>query len=223
MRATTDVKVNIPEGTSGDWRVQKFEVDCDNSIEAFRLALKGRPITSGTYTKLTHHGSVIMSDTPAECRDLWPLVRAVNQMQPERVLLNGLGLGVAVLCILPCASIKRIDIVEMSTDVMWLVARHLPEKQRITIHIHDAYTKEWPKGERWDIVWHDIWDNIPNEDDAGDITRLKRKYGHRCQWQGVWAEKEHKRLPRAHRQIMRHFYKANGIDKAIKQLSKKLA
>lgn len=221
MQATINVKSSIPAGTSGEWKVEKFTVP-EFSIEALRLVLKGRPIVPGDYTKLTHRGYPVMSDTPAELRDLLPLVSAVNAMQPEKVLMNGLGLGIAILCILPCPSIKHIDIVERSTDVMWLVARHLPEKHRISIHYHDAYTKEWVKGTRWDIVWHDIWTNIPTEEDKADITRLKRKYARRCKWQGVWAEKEHKRIPRVHKQMMNQFYKRTGIDKAMKLWRKKI-
>jgi hypothetical protein len=43
------------------------------------------------------------------------------------------------------------------------------------------------KGERYGMVWHDIWDSFCG-DNLPEMTRLKRKYGRRADWQGCWGE-----------------------------------
>lgn len=59
MHAGIQVKARIPEGQSGDWKVEKFTVP-EFSIEALHLALRGRACPPGNYTKLTHRGAVVM-------------------------------------------------------------------------------------------------------------------------------------------------------------------
>ena len=43
-----------------------------------------------------------------------------------------------------------------------------------------------PRDTRYDVVWHDIWDNIC-ADNLPEMHRLHRRYGRRCDWQGSWA------------------------------------
>lgn len=180
----------IPEATSGSWRVERFEIP-KFSIEGLRLAMKGRPASPGTYTRLMRGGTLVMSNTPAELDDLHPLFHAIGCLPTQRVLINGLGLGVALLGVLQM-KVSHIDVVEQSEDVLSLVSPHYKD-ERVTFHHADALTKTWPKGTRWDVVWHDIWDNVPNEDDLPTISKLKRAYGRRCHWQGVWCEQHARR------------------------------
>lgn len=182
-------KSTLPEGTCGNWKIEKFIVD-PHSIEFLRCMLHGRPVTPGEYTRLVRGHSTIMSDTPSELRDLWPFKRALEQLKAERVLIHGLGLGIALNIALSSPSVRHIDVVEKSLDVLTLVKPFIATKPGMWLHFHnsDCLEKKWPKGTRWDVVWHDIWDNVPNEDDQPEITKLKRSFGNRCKWQGVWAE-----------------------------------
>jgi hypothetical protein len=62
----------------------------------------------------------------------------------------------------------------------------LVQNPRITFHHADAYKKQWPKGTRWNFVWHDIWPTICS-DDLENHAKLNRKFGHRADVQGAWA------------------------------------
>lgn len=86
-------KVDVPEGRSGVWEVSCFT---PQGPEAFLHNLKqpSRSLVEGeTYTKLTCNGQVVMSDTPAEIRDHYPLLGRLC----GRMLFNGLGIGVVVI------------------------------------------------------------------------------------------------------------------------------
>src|SRR3990167_8481675 len=66
--------VDVPEGASGVWRVERFTVS-DDDIRLFNLRCAFQPgggrwmIKPGTYTRLTCGSQLVMSDTPAEKRD----------------------------------------------------------------------------------------------------------------------------------------------------------
>ena len=182
-------RVDIPEGASGDWCVQRFTVTPeDESFERIRAcnpSTRGRFTPAGTYTRLTHRGSVVMSDTPDEARDHWqPIWRAKG-----RVLINGLGLGVVLQACLAKDTVEHVTVVEKSPDVIGLVAPHYLTRfgsKRLEIIQADALFYQPKRGTRFDVVWHDIWSNF-SADNLPDMARLHRKYGKRCDWQGSWA------------------------------------
>jgi hypothetical protein len=176
-----EYKVTIPEGESGDWKVTRFEAKPD-SIAAMREAMHGRNYVPGSYTRLSRAGVVVMTDTPDEIRDHFVPI----QMAKGRVLINGLGLGMVLQGILSSPEVTHIDVVEQSEDVLKLVAPSYTDP-RIAYHHADALDIQWPKRTKWDVVWHDIWDNLCS-DNLQEMTRLKRKYGRRCSWQGCWGE-----------------------------------
>jgi hypothetical protein len=187
-----DVRVDVPEGKSGVWSVEKFtvsEADSDlfNLRASFSFGGGGRPILPGEYTKLTRNGSTIMSDTPAEIADHSYFVRSQAK---GHVLINGLGLGWVIEALFNKKEVKTITVIEKSFDVINLVAKHYndkcPKDKKIWILQGDALDYKAPKGKRYDAVWHDIWDNIC-ADNLKDMHKLHRKYGRRSDWQGSWC------------------------------------
>lgn len=185
--------MTVPEGTSGAVKIERFTVS-EASSRLFNLNCHGRPISPGTYTRLLRNGSVWMSDTPAERFDH---LGAVNRAQSAakngrvRVLINGLGLGMVLQAMLAIPEVEHVDVVELDADVIALVGPHYQAMagERLTIHHADAFTKTWPRGTAWDVVWHDIWLDVT----AGNLPEmgtLKRKYARRAGWQGCWAQAE---------------------------------
>ena len=181
-------KVDIPEGRCGKWKVEKFTVSEEdakfqNMRAMFSFGDRGCPIDPGTYTRLMRNGTLVMSDSPAEISDhLWFMQDAIGN-----VLLNGLGLGVALNGVLLKEEVKRVIVNEISKDVIQLIGPHFKDK-RVTINHADAFTWK-PNGLKLNFVWHDIWDNI-YEDNLSDMKRLHRKYGHYLQephFQGSWG------------------------------------
>jgi len=194
-----EYKSQIPAGESGPWSVVKFTVSPkDEEFERLRALFgsKGRFVPAGDYTSLRRNGQIIMSDTPDEMRDC---SKIIWRAKGGHVLINGLGLGcvVELLFLNDRKPPEQITVVEASPDVIALVAPTLLSKwgDRLTIVEADAFTHKPPKGVRYSAVWHDIWDAIC-KDNLPEITKLKRKYGRRCDWQGAWAEYEIRRYSR---------------------------
>ena len=179
-------KVTVPEGTIGPWSVQRFEVtESEAKIGTLRSAFNGRgAITPGIYTQLRHQRrGLIMSDTPDEMRDHYPAVRHAR----DHVLINGLGLGMVLATILKKSDVARVTVIEISDDLIQLVGPHYMGDPRVEIVHADAFEYQPPRGARYGAVWHDIWDDLCG-DNLEPMTRLKRKYGRRADWQGCWGE-----------------------------------
>lgn len=167
--------VQVPEGVSGAWRVERFEVTA-NSFELIRLGR--RAPCPGNYTRLMRGRQLVMSDTPAEMWDHYEPVRRAK----GHCLINGLGLGMVACAMAP--KCENIVVVEQSADVINLVAGSLPKN--VTVIHSCAFDYKPPKNVRYDAVWHDIWDDLCTDNLSGMAT-LHRKYGRRSEWQGSWG------------------------------------
>jgi hypothetical protein len=183
-----EFKVNIPEGEKNGWVVRRITVTEDQSKwDRIRNAVHGsrRYTPAGTYTQLLTPGrNIMMSDTPDEIRDHMTMIYRAK----GHVLINGLGIGVVLQACLNKDEVTHATIIELSQDVIDLVAPHYREKygERLTIIKADALEYAPPKGERYGAVWHDIWPYICN-DNLEEMKRLHRKYGRRTEWQGSWC------------------------------------
>lgn len=181
--------VDVPEGKSGDWEVARF-TPSPTEIAMHNLKQPTRRMEPGTFTSLTHRGALIMSDTPVELRDLYPL----RGHTKGRMLFNGLGLGVAIQGALDQPAVTHVTVVELSQSVIALVSEHYLRRygDRLRIVNADAFTWQPPRGIRYDAVWHDIWATICG-DHWPEMKTLHRRYGRRSDWQGSWCRYETKR------------------------------
>lgn len=184
MNYLEQYKVTVPEGKSGDWKVARFAV-AENDSRGISYALHGRPVPSGTYTRLMREGAFdpVMSDTPAEISDQLDFINRAT----GNCLLNGLGLGVVLKAILAKPKVIHVDIVEIEQDVINLVWPTYQDGSRVTLHHADAFTIQWPKDKRWDCAWHDIWPSLCT-DNLPEIAKLKHKYAHKVKYQMAWVE-----------------------------------
>ena len=197
MRFETD----IPEGQSGQWKVERFTVSQEEAksynLVAQIQAMQGRPfrpIEPGNYVRLKRGEQVVMTNTPSELEDLefWP------SKVTGQVLINGLGLGIVAEMALQKPEVVCVTVIEIDKDVIKLVYPYLQKKygDKIEFHWADAFGWNPPRGVRYNVVWHDIWDNICSDNLEG-MKKLKRKYAKRADWQGVWAYIEHLQVKRA--------------------------
>jgi hypothetical protein len=161
-------KVDLPEGTSGDWSIEHFVVGKqDASWEGIRAAVTGVArgvFREGSYTMLKRGQSTIMSDTPDEIRDhMGPVAEA--ERRRGHVLINGLGLGMVAAAILnaelhceecsgyphrggctcePVAdrpkryTVDKVTVIENSPDVIALVGPTLKERYGDRLEIIEA-------------------------------------------------------------------------------------
>lgn len=182
------IKVTVPDGKLGDWAVSTFEAsekDAKWHNARALLAPGARTIEPGKYKSLTRNGYLVMSNTQAEIRDhlsfIWKAKRGGN------IMINGLGLGVALSAILESDKVTSVTVIEKSADVITLVGPSFAHDKRVKIIHADAFEWKPPKGVRYSAVWHDIWDDIC-ADNLPEMTRLHRKYGRRTDWQGSWCK-----------------------------------
>lgn len=184
-----DLKVTVPEGQSGPWKVDVFTVsEEDEKLQRLRAIFShsssGRWVQRGTYTRLSRGGTGIMSDTPDEIGDHLYAIREAK----GHILINGLGLGVVLQACLRKPGVTKATVIEFSEDVIALVAQHYKDMFGDRVEIINADAYEWapPKNVRYGMVWHDIWDAITSDNLEG-MSKLHRKYSRRSDWQGSWC------------------------------------
>lgn len=195
-------QLGYPEDSQGRFRIERFKIGRldEGRIRTIRKEGLDRDPGWGSFTKLVERvpgageegddkNVVWMSDTKAEILEHSPFFNQLPLVGmfgtiPLRILVNGLGLGMVVNGALKVANIKHIDVVESNPDVARLVRRHLPD-DKVTVHIGDAFDVRWPRGTKWDMVWHDIWPTIDN-DNLPQMDALMRQYRRRTAWQDCW-------------------------------------
>ena len=183
-------KVNLPDMENEKWIVTHFTISEKLDFENLRLARDGRGISPGVYTRLHRKradgtydiNSLVMSDTTAEIRDHLDIIDKAY----GRVLLNGLGIGMVLGAVLQNPKVTHVDVVEISKELIDLIGPYY-KNERISFYNADAYTIKWPKGTRWDVAWHDIWDEL-YENNLELMTKLHRKYGRMVDWQDSWGK-----------------------------------
>lgn len=177
-------KVTLPEMQKGAWRIEKFKTVCPD----FRSMMHGRPVPMGEeFTRVIRDGQLVMSDTPAEMKDHQYAVYKAH----GSCLINGLGIGMILKNILLKPEVTDVTVVEIDQDLIDLVAPHYTDP-RVTFVCASAFDYQPPKGKRYQMVWHDIWDTICG-DNLPEMARLHRKYGRRTDWQGSWCQYECRR------------------------------
>lgn len=184
------MQVNIPESEYMGMRVKTFMVQ-EWENEAYGYNDQGRASRPGIYTGLEElqangRWKIWMTDTDAERRDHIPFMRMAVDLKAERLLVNGLGLGMVIKAALSLPHTKHIDVVEIDERVIHLVGPWY-DPNRVHIHHADADVQRslWPRGTKWDVAWHDVWpDGSPSHKPL--MLRLMRSYVKRVKWQGAW-------------------------------------
>lgn len=191
MGLYSDVRVGVPEGKVGDWEIDRFEIGKGDFL-ALSYAFQGRSPGLGTFTRLCYKGNVWMSDTDAEVRDHIEAIFQLQSKSVKTVLIHGLGLGMIVGYALRQPHVEAVTVVEIDPDVISLVGAYYQQMAKshgktLSIVNDNALTWEPPKGQCWDVVWHDIWRDL-GEDNRDQISLLNRRFGRRSKWQGAWGK-----------------------------------
>jgi len=179
--------VDVPEGQSGVWKIERKHIKPD-PVSEFRSIMKtGRSVPEGEYTFLYRGGTLVMSDTPDEKRDHTEAVLKAK----GHCLIAGLGIGMVLNAMAIKKEVERIDVVELSQDVIDLVSGHYEKKFPGKINfINDSIFDYKPKKnskDKYNVVWFDIWDNLCT-DNLQEMGKLHRIYGQRANWKGSWGK-----------------------------------
>lgn len=191
----------LPEGEIGDAKIVHFDISKDQSKWS---AMKGglSYTREGRYVRLHLKGSgVVMSDTRVEkFSNLDVVSNAVGD-----VLVAGLGIGLIVVPIALKAGVTSVTVIEKSPDVIALVEPHLRKHlgdaaAKLTVIQADIFDFKPAKGQKWEIIWFDIWPDICG-DALPEIAKLKQRFKGRVRrngngwFFGAWME-EHLRAER---------------------------
>lgn len=172
-------QVEIPEGESGGYKIERFTVTGEE-FQGFGYGY----VPPGTYTRLMRGRTIVMSDTPDEMRDHYRIVKQSH----GQVIIAGLGVGMVLYNMLEKPEVEHVDVIEISEDVISLVAPWFIAKygDRVSIIHADALEYSPPKGTLYDVAWFDIWDNIC-ADNLENMKKLTRKYARIAEVKGSWA------------------------------------
>lgn len=181
----------IPAMKLNDVEIYKFEItEAQAKIDQMRSCFKPGSIATvaGNYTGLQEKNILWMTDTRQEIKMHSWLFNKIHE--DTTVLITGLGLGVALKgAFLNGAA--HVTIIEKNQTIIELTGKFWKEiyGDKLTIINADAYTWKPPKGQRWDVIWHDIWKEICS-DNTPLMTKLHRKYGRRTHQQNSWGLRE---------------------------------
>lgn len=189
------IEVPVPDGKSGDWYIDTFTVsEKDAAFTRLRETVTGgreKAIPAGTYKRLVHRWDTVMSNTPMEVHTHLVFIERAS----GDVLINGLGLGMALKAILEKPEVRSVTVIEKSPDVIALVAPTFAADRRVEIINGDAFTWQPPAGQRYDVAWHDIWTHI-TAGNLREMDALVERYAEIADWQGCWAKAECVRMIR---------------------------
>ncbi|REJ76583.1 MAG: class I SAM-dependent methyltransferase [Acidobacteria bacterium] len=175
--------------------LERFEVREDPD---YRAELDERPPwvrrEPGIYSQLRRDGVVYMTDLFDEWYTQRAFLERARLHPAGEHLVTGLGLGLVVETLLqdPSCAPRRITVVERSADVLRLVGDHLAARYGASLRLVEADAFSWqpPQGERFDLIWHDIWPDPRAPEVAREIELLERRYAPFCApqdgWQGSW-------------------------------------
>lgn len=135
----------------GDFELSHFEIGKNNMYAIWH------GIPCGKFIRLTHRGSVVMSDTDMEKRTNLAFVRNAH----GKVLIGGLGIGLIILAVQDKLDVEKITVIEKNREVIDIVADQLPLNEKVEIVNADVF--EHIPAEKYNTIYMDIWNYI-NED-----------------------------------------------------------
>lgn len=166
MRAGT-LHTRIPEGEHGTARVVH---DTPDEFTRLRARWSGMPLYADKYTRLLIGNTLWMTDAEFECRSNFGFVLNAR----GDVLIAGLGLGLILQPLIDSPKVDSITVIERSPDVITLISPHYPSSK---LAIVEADVHLWtPPKKAFDVIYFDIWPDVPNSDNREEITTLKKRY-----------------------------------------------
>lgn len=187
----------LPEGQSGSVRVQHYEVSEKDYHATILRSLFAResPVRPGRYVRLYVGNCLMMSDTQSEKYSNHEVVKRAR----GDVFIAGLGIGLILAPILANPEVTSVTVVEKYNEVIELVEpalRKLPGAEKLTVIKADIFEWTPPKGQKWDVLYFDIWPGIC-VDNLDEMAILHRRFARRKNpggWMDSWQRKELKRI-----------------------------
>lgn len=158
-----------------------------DGFSLLRASLKGHHLREGhAYAQLLIDGDLWMSDTLDEMVANMPVIDAKG-----RVLIVGLGLGMALRRVLKNKTVTHVDCIERDKRVKEAVWSHVVGRdKRARCIIADA--RKWPSRaeQKYDFIWLDIWLGYPTAEEIRSIRKLYRPLLKRGGYIGQWERND---------------------------------
>lgn len=163
---------HIPEVTVGDFIT-------DEAIDIERRII---------YTKLLHKGKEVANNHP----DTMKRHRAFLSKAYGSVLVTGLGLGETLFELIKNPKVEYIKVLEKHYEVIHIIGQLVTGcGDRVEIVECDAFNYvPSARGEHFDFVYHAIW-NDRSEVDQAQIDRLKKVFSGLAGWHGFVFDTKH--------------------------------
>jgi hypothetical protein len=187
----------IPQGAKGRATVRHVTVDAEGGRTACYVYGEFKaPSPPGTYVSLlvrndAGESQVMMSDFHYERATCVEVVQRAH----GHVLIAGLGLGMILHPMLKKQEVRSITVVEKYQDVIDLILPTLPRSRKLSIVRDDIFRWTPPRGDRYDVIWFDIWPDIEacRLAEMGQLHRRFRPYlndANPRRWMESWHHRE---------------------------------
>lgn len=159
-----DMEAILQDRKAGDFELSHFSIE-SNDLYAL---LHGMP--NGKYIRLTHRGSVVMSDTGMEKRTNSAFCRKAH----GKVLIGGLGIGLILLAVQDKEDVEHIIVIEKNQEVIDLVADQLPLNDKVEIVNGDVF--DYVPQDKYNTIYMDIWNFINSDVYEKQMKPLMSRY-----------------------------------------------
>lgn len=204
-------RVDVPEGSYYIHEIRRITMSDKQKHEHNAMYPDiGRFAESGTFTQLLKYGrrgnpyepDVVMSDHLCEVADHQELVDYARDHAPlKRVLINGLGIGVAIELLAPY--VEQFTIIELEKSVIKLVAPHYLSRYPGRVEVVESNALTYQPTQHYDAVFHDIWTFIDAKN-LRQMNQLEKRYRPFCDWQQSWAREYCEQMAREKREDHPH-------------------
>lgn len=158
----------VPLGKSGEWSMREVFFPVGDAT------VKGRSLCYGD--------TDWMCDKPEEIESMRGGIEEAKR-RGGQILKLGLGMGVFCDLVLEEPYVACITVIELSPDVIKLVAPTVQERHGARVRLIEADGLTWRPDRYFTVGYHDIWLKGPS---AEEEEALLAHYAPHCDWQGVW-------------------------------------
>lgn len=170
--------LSIPEHTCGSYRIRHIVRPAGHVFRTanLRCQLFGQLAetfsfkVSTTWHELSCEGNVWMTDYPDEHVQMLALCKQMH----GRVLVGGLGLGLAIAILANSTDVDEIVVVEIAPEVRSLVWPYVDHLGKATVEIADLFTFLEETDDYFDTALFDTWQNDGEETFWSTVMPLRR-------------------------------------------------
>lgn len=162
-----DLLLALPTKKHGTAEITR---DTPSALACAMSRMRGMPLSERPITMLHVNDRLMMSDGDNERRTNASFVYSCH----GDVLIAGLGIGLIIGPAIAKPEVTSITVVELNQDVIDLIGPHY-QSPKLTIVHEDIRTWDPAKGQKFNVIYFDIWPDICT-DNLEEIKKLHRRF-----------------------------------------------